>query len=489
VTHFGFQNNDANVGWTERTWSAYSQFNKKTADEGINMVVRFNTLDPGASVSFTWAYILSALDLVSALTAIKTITIVQPTDTASGSACIFGANVDGTASLVEFYVSLGSTSTKVGSMTTPTVAASTGGGLYQLTFSTLSFASQDGYSFVVIATVGTNKIQSSKIVRIDNTGPTMALSISPAVSPPFVMDNMNTFTLTATYVSGPAAVKVSFYRELALSSSLLTTDTTAPFSTSVSAVGLAVYSLITLKAVASAAGGQQSVSTLSGVVKEPNLAPTDITFSAAYAGPSIPENSPASLTVATLGAVDPNSGDAFTYAVVTAAPFTVGTGTNVLTVASGATLDFEGGPKTYTFSVRVTDVGGLTFTKSFTVSVTNVNEAPTSISLSPSTVVENSVVGTVIGTLSTSDLESSSGFTYSLASSASGAVYLDTATSTIRVAKVIDFEAASSLSVSVTSTDPGGLSLTAIVTITVTNVNEAPTLITLSNAKVNVRWR
>jgi hypothetical protein len=41
----------------------------------------------------------------------------------------------------------------------------------------------------------------------------------------------------------------------------------------------------------------------------------------------------------------------------------------------------------------------------------------------------------------------------------------------------------------VTSTDPGGLSLTAIVTITVTNVNEAPTLITLSNAKVNVRWR
>jgi hypothetical protein len=196
------------------------------------------------------------------------------------------------------------------------------------------------------------------------------------------MDNMNTFTLTATYVSGPAAVRVSFFRELALSSSLLVTDTTAPFSTSVNAVGLAVYSLITLKAVASASGGQQSVSTLSGVVKEPNFAPTDIMFSAAYAGPSIPENSPASLTVATLGAMDPNAGDAFTYTVVTAAPFTVSTGTNMLVVASGVTLDFEGGPKTYTFSVRVTDLGGLTLTKSFTVSVTDVNEAPTLITLS-----------------------------------------------------------------------------------------------------------
>jgi hypothetical protein len=93
-------------------------------------------------------------------------------------------------------------------------------------------------------------------------------------------------------------------------------------------------------------------------------------------------------------------------------------------------------------------------------------------------------VNTLIGTFSASDVDSSS-FTYTIASTA----YFYSAGASLYVAKVIDYEATPTLTVAVTATDAGGLSLSLGLTIAVGNVNEAPLLITLSNAKVDVGHR
>ena len=147
VSHYGFQNDDSTTGWWDTLWTGYSQYSPRYADEGINMVMRFPTLDAGASVTFSWAYVLNQADLLPALNSIATIAIIQPTNTASGATCIFSANVAGPASLVQFYVNYGSVQSLVGSLTSPTTPdTSTGGGVFQITFDSTRFVSAAGYS-------------------------------------------------------------------------------------------------------------------------------------------------------------------------------------------------------------------------------------------------------------------------------------------------------------------------------------------------------
>src|SRR4029078_208478 len=73
-----------------------------------------------------------------------------------------------------------------------------------------------------------------------------------------------------------------------------------------------------------------------------------------------------------------------------------------------------------TVTVRVTDQGGLTFDKNFTIGLTNVNEAPTNATLSGSSVAENATNGTVVGTVAGVDPDAGSAFTYSLTGTAGG---------------------------------------------------------------------
>ena len=79
--------------------------------------------------------------------------------------------------------------------------------------------------------------------------------------------------------------------------------------------------------------------------------------------------------VGTLLTTDLNPGDTFTYALAGGpddAAFTI-SGDQLLTAAS---FDFET-KSSYSVQVRSTDAGGLSVVKDFTISVTNVNEAPT----------------------------------------------------------------------------------------------------------------
>jgi methionine-rich copper-binding protein CopC len=121
------------------------------------------------------------------------------------------------------------------------------------------------------------------------------------------------------------------------------------------------------------------------------------------------------------------------------------------------------------------------YTFSFDVAA---NLAPTDIGLGNSSVEENQPPGTAVGKLTTTDPDSGDTFTYSLVPGAAdnasfqiGGVNADE----LQTAASLDYETKPSYTVLVKTTDGGGLSFEKEFTISVTNANDAPTDISLSN--------
>src|SRR5438552_14627427 len=98
------------------------------------------------------------------------------------------------------------------------------------------------------------------------------------------------------------------------------------------------------------------------------------------------------------------------------------------------------------------------------------NTAPSAISLSRSTVPDDLAVGLDIGTLSTTDADAGDTFTYSIVSDPSGKFAISSDRLTLAVA--LDYETATSHSVTVRSTDSGGATKDQAFTITVTDIVE-----------------
>lgn len=198
-------------------------------------------------------------------------------------------------------------------------------------------------------------------------------------------------------------------------------------------------------------------------VNNVNEAPTDLTLD----GTTVDENA-AGAVIGNLAVSDPDVGDTHTYAVDDTR-FEVADGQ--LKLKDGVSLDFETEPSV-DVKVTVTDAGGLSYEETFSIAVGNVNEAPTDLSLDNTAVDENAVAA-VIGTLAVSDQDAGDTHTYAVDDPrfevVSGQLKLKDGLS-------LDFEAEPSVNVQVTVTDAGGLSYDESFTITVNNVNEAPTI-------------
>ena len=104
-----------------------------------------------------------------------------------------------------------------------------------------------------------------------------------------------------------------------------------------------------------------------------NSAPTDIALS----NNTVAENAGANATVGTLSTTDPNVGDTFTYTLVAGTGSTGNGSFNISgnTLRATASLNFEA-QSSYSVRIRTTDQAGLFFEEAFTITVTNVNEAP-----------------------------------------------------------------------------------------------------------------
>lgn len=212
-----------------------------------------------------------------------------------------------------------------------------------------------------------------------------------------------------------------------------------------------------------------------------NFAPTDIALSSS----SVNENQPSGTEVGTLSTTDSDAGNTFTYTLggADAASFSI-VGSSLRT-ASVFNREVK---SSYSINVTSTDQGGLAFTKAFTISVTNVNESPTDIALSASSIMENNAVNAVIGTLSVTDPDVGDSVAFSVIS---GSDKFNISGTSLRASVAFDYEAATSHSVTVRATDAGGLSYDKSFTISVTNdvgddsiVLTESTSITLSDGKV-----
>src|SRR5205823_5876380 len=117
-----------------------------------------------------------------------------------------------------------------------------------------------------------------------------------------------------------------------------------------------------------------------------NETPTDMALSNA----TIAENAGANATIGTLSTTDVDAGDTFTYTLVGGTGSTDNAAFNLLNgvLRANASFDFEN-KNGYSIRVQATDAGGLSTEKVFTVAVININEAPTNVALSTSTIAEN----------------------------------------------------------------------------------------------------
>jgi gliding motility-associated-like protein len=223
--------------------------------------------------------------------------------------------------------------------------------------------------------------------------------------------------------------------------------------------------------IAADASNNSSTQTLTLTVLDINEAASGLNLNAS----TVAENIAVGTVVGTLSAFDLDVGDTFTYALVSG----TGSADNSSFTISGASLktdsvfDFEN-KSSYSIRIRVTDAGNLSFERGFVINVTNVNEGISSIALNPTSIDENSAIGTIIGSFSTTDLDLADTHTYSFVS---GGGDVDNSSfqilgNQIKPKEVFNFEEKSIYTIRVRSTDLGGLNFESALTIIVGNLIE-----------------
>ena len=227
-------------------------------------------------------------------------------------------------------------------------------------------------------------------------------------------------------------------------------------------------------------------------VTDVNDPPTGVALSST----SLTENQPAGTLIGTLTATDVDN-PPHTFSLVSGGAGCDGADNGAFeisgdTLRSGQVFDYET-RSAYSICVRAADSGSPvgTFDQQFTVSIEDGNEQPTAIDLSASSVAENQPAGTLVGTLSTSDPDSGQTHTYQLLDASPDCPTVDPGVFAISgdqllTAQPLDYEAHPTLTACVRSTDNGdpALSVDRPFTVTVTDANDIPSMISLSNDSV-----
>ena len=185
-------------------------------------------------------------------------------------------------------------------------------------------------------------------------------------------------------------------------------------------------------------------------------------------------------TVATLAATDVDAGSAIVYSLAG------GTDQSLFSL-SGADLSFASAPSfesatdantdnVFEVTVRASD-GTNNTDLALSVTITDANEAPNSLTINNSKVVENAAIGTVVGVLSSTDPDASFSPTYTVSSTETN---FSISGENLITSAAFDFETQNSYEVVVTVADAGGLSLNETLTISIVDVEEGGTEVTYS---------
>ena len=216
-----------------------------------------------------------------------------------------------------------------------------------------------------------------------------------------------------------------------------------------------------------------------------NAEPTNIRLSRTR----IRENIGANVSVATVSSVDLDVDDAHAHTLVVGKGSTDNSRFSIaddqLYISDNP--DFEA-KNSYSIRVRTTDLAGLFVEKIFALKITNVNESPTDISITGIGIDEGVAVGSIVGSLlSTDEDETSSIFSYALVAgtNAYDNDKFEIVGDQLKSKAIFDFESKSSYRVHVRTTDEAGLAFTKLLMIKVNNVNESPTDLTVSTTAFN----
>ena len=180
--------------------------------------------------------------------------------------------------------------------------------------------------------------------------------------------------------------------------------------------------------------------------------------------------------VGSVAATDSDAGDELSYAITAgneAGKFAIGSADGQVTVAGA--LDYATAAS-YTLTVQAGDGNGGTATATVVITVTKANESPIFDTAGYAfSTPEDAATGGSVGAVSASDPDEGQSVAYSIsAGNDAGKFSINAETGEISVASALDYETASSYTLTVQVRDGNGGTDTATVTITVTDVNEAP---------------
>jgi PKD repeat protein len=206
---------------------------------------------------------------------------------------------------------------------------------------------------------------------------------------------------------------------------------------------------------------------------------------------SLAENTANTTLVTTFAGSDVDAGQTLTYAIVsgnTSSAFAVNAANGKVTVNSALALNYET-ITTFALVVRATDNGTPSLYKdaTLTINLTDVNEIPTYNNASVN-IAENKANASAVITCSGSDVDAGQTLTYSIVSGNTGSAFAINAASgqiTVNNSSSVDFESTPVFTLTLRASDNGAPALfkNATLTITLTNVNDAPAL-TVPGAQV-----
>lgn len=159
--------------------------------------------------------------------------------------------------------------------------------------------------------------------------------------------------------------------------------------------------------------------------------------------------------------------------------FAVNASSGVITVSDPSQLDYEVKQK-FTLKIRVTDTDNPapveSTTATITINVTDQPDVPPTMGDQPFTIAENSAAGATVGTLTYNDPDTNDSHTFTITSGPAPFVIDGIGKITVAAGAQLNFEAQPQYNLTVQIKDEGGNTDAANVTISVTNVNEAPTV-------------
>jgi methionine-rich copper-binding protein CopC len=204
---------------------------------------------------------------------------------------------------------------------------------------------------------------------------------------------------------------------------------------------------------------------------------------------SVDESEVIGTVVSNISAIDQDFSESFTYALVIGSGDSDNGSFDIVgdQLVTTQVFDFESGKTSYAIRIGVTDKDGLTFSNDFAISINDIDPQITSIELSDYSMDENLSIGTSVGTLSTSGEDLSDNFTYSLISGigdTDNTLFMIDGDQ-LKINDIISFETKGSLSIRVQSDDGAGIIRAFPISLTVIDLNDSPTDISLSSYTID----